>query len=98
MINMIVAHSYKPLRGEAHSREVRQCRPENHRERLLGVPENIGACTISDMTSDTRENALPKDTQEDLAELDFAPITNEEAFKVEDRTYLFGVHVDGVRG
>lgn len=53
---------------------------------------------IADMATDTRENALPKDTQEDLAELDFAPITNEEAIKVEDRTYLFGVHVDGVRG
>jgi hypothetical protein len=49
------------------------------------------------MATDTRENALPKDTQEDLAELDFAPITNEEAIKVEDRTYLFGVHVDAVR-
>ncbi|MEO3772752.1 hypothetical protein [Micromonospora sp. B9E7] len=50
------------------------------------------------MVSDTRENALPKDMQEDLAELDFAPISNEEAIKVEDRTYLFGVHVDAVRG
>ncbi|MFG2010577.1 hypothetical protein ACGFNF_16035 [Micromonospora sp. NPDC048868] len=60
--------------------------------------EVISACTLDDMTSDMRENALPKDMQEDLAELDFAPITNEEAFKVEDRTYLFGVHVDNVRG
>lgn len=57
----------------------------------------VDSCTVFDMAS-TRENALPKDTQEDLAELDFAPITNEEAIKVEDRTYLFGVHVDGVRG
>lgn len=49
------------------------------------------------MTTDTRNIALPEDTQEDLAELDFAPITNEEAIKVEDRTYLFGVHIDAVR-
>lgn len=55
-------------------------------------------CTIPDMTTETCANALPKDSQEDLAELDFAPITNEEAIKVEDRTYLFGVHVDAVRG
>jgi hypothetical protein len=49
------------------------------------------------MTIDTRSQALTEETQDDLAELDFAPITTEEAITVEDRTYLFGVHVDAVR-
>jgi hypothetical protein len=65
---------------------------------MRGNQTVAGRCTIPDMATETRENALPKETQDDLAELDFAPITNEEAIKVADRTYLFGVHVDAVRG
>jgi hypothetical protein len=49
-------------------------------------------------TNQPVEDPRATEAQEDLAELEFAPITNEEAIKVADRTYLFGVHVDAVRG
>ncbi|MBO4205392.1 hypothetical protein V6U90_25105 [Micromonospora sp. CPCC 206060] len=51
-----------------------------------------------DTVTRASERPLATDTQNDLVELDFTPITDEEAFQVEDRTYLFGVHVDAVRG
>ena len=50
------------------------------------------------ITNPPQEDPVATETQEDLAELEFAPITNEEAIEVADRTYLFGVHVDAVRG
>jgi hypothetical protein len=50
------------------------------------------------ITHPPQEDPLATETQEDLAELEFAPITNAEAIEVADRTYLFGVHVDAVRG
>lgn len=43
------------------------------------------------------EGPLATDTEDDLVELDFAPITDKEAVNLDDRTYLFGVHVDAVR-
>jgi hypothetical protein len=49
--------------------------------------ESTGATTVP----------LATEIQDDLAELDFTPITDEESVNLEDRTYLLGVHVDAVR-